>query len=196
MTGLRPAIFLDKDGTLLENVPFNADPARMRWAPTAPVALDMLGALAMPLFVVTNQPGIARGLLRASDMDAIARELRVRFASCGATLAGYYYCPHDAPASERDLKCTCRKPEAGMLVRAAADHDIALAASWMVGDILDDVEAGRRAGCRTILVDNGNETEWRLSPDRIPDARVETLEAAARVIVSACRAESSARRTA
>jgi len=196
MNGLRPAIFLDKDGTVLEDVPFNADPARMRWAPTVPAALDMLGALATPLFVVTNQPGIARGLLRDADMDAIARELRVRFASCGAPLTGYYYCPHDAPAREGDRGCACRKPGAGMLVRAAADHGIALASSWMVGDILDDVEAGRRAGCRTILVDNGNETQWRLSPDRIPHARVATLEAAARVIVSACRAGGSARRTA
>jgi D-glycero-D-manno-heptose 1,7-bisphosphate phosphatase len=188
MTGLRPAIFLDKDGTLLQNVPFNADPARMRWAPGAPAALAMLGALAVPLFVVTNQAGIARGLLREADMDVIERELRARFASCGAALAGYYFCPH-APADDGGERCDCRKPLPGMLVRAAAEHGIALASSWMVGDILDDVEAGRRAGCRTILVDNGNETQWRLSPERIAHARVPTLDAAARVIVSACGGE-------
>jgi D-glycero-D-manno-heptose 1,7-bisphosphate phosphatase len=196
MTRLRPAIFLDKDGTLLEDVPFNANPSRMRWAPGAPAALHMLGALAVPLFVVTNQAGIARGLLREADMDVIAGELRVRFVSCGAALAGYYFCPH-APADEGGEPCACRKPQPGMLVRAAADHGIALASSWMVGDILDDIEAGRRAGCRTILVDNGNETQWRLSPERIPHARVSTLEEAAHVIVSECRGETGAsRRTA
>ena len=196
MTGLRAAIFLDKDGTLLEDVPFNADPSRMRWAPTARAALDMLGALRMPLFVVTNQAGIAQGLLQEADMDVIASELRARFASCGAALAGYYFCPH-APAGEGGPTCACRKPGPGMLVRAAAEHRIALDRSWMVGDILDDIEAGRRAGCRTILVDNGNETQWRLSPERMAHARVPTLEAAARVIVSQCGAEATpSRRTA
>jgi histidinol-phosphate phosphatase family protein len=183
MSSLRPAIFLDKDGTVLEDVPFNADPSRMRWAPTACAALATLAALRMPLFVVTNQPGIARGLLREDDMRAIEAELRERFASCNAQLAGYYYCPHDAPGGV--VHCACRKPGSGMLLRAAADHGIALGSSWMIGDILDDVEAGNRAGCRTILIDNGNETQWRLGPDRVPGMRLPTLEAAARALMAA-----------
>lgn len=186
MNAPQPAIFLDKDGTLLEDVPFNADPSRMRWAPTARAALASLAALRMPLFVVTNQPGIARGLLRKIDMDVIETELRTRFESCGAELAGYYYCPHDAPGGV--LHCACRKPGAGMLLRAAEEHRIALALSWMVGDILDDIEAGNRAGCRTILVDNGNETEWRLGPKRTPTLRSPTLEAAAHAIIVATAA--------
>jgi histidinol-phosphate phosphatase family protein len=192
MTVLRPAIFLDKDGTLLEDVPYNADPARMRWAPTACAALATLAALRMPLFVVTNQPGIARGLLCEADMRVIEAELRARFASCGAALAGYYYCPHDAP--DGVIQCACRKPGADMLLRAAMEHGLLLTSSWMIGDILDDVEAGSRAGCRTILIDNGNETQWRLGPGRIPSMRVRTLEAAAHAIMVATAGPSAPER--
>jgi histidinol-phosphate phosphatase family protein len=192
MKAPRPAIFLDKDGTLLENVPFNADPSRMRWAPTACAALATLAALRMPLFVVSNQAGIARGLLRESDMHVIESELRTRFASCGAELAAYYYCPHDAPGGI--VQCACRKPGTGMLRRAAEEHGIALGSSWMIGDILDDVEAGSSAGCRTILIDNGNETEWRFGPGRVPGMRMPTLEAAARAIMVATAGEAPASR--
>lgn len=171
-----PAVFLDKDGTLLVDVPFNADPARMQMAPGAVDALSRLASLALPLFVVSNQPGIARGMLTEDDMKVIQGELARLFETCGATLAGFYYCPHAEG-------CDCRKPAPGMLVRASFQHHLDLRRSWMVGDILDDIEAGRRAGCNTILVDNGNETEWEVSAMRTPHHRVRDLAAAARIIV-------------
>jgi histidinol phosphatase-like enzyme len=95
-------------------------------------------------------------------------------------LDGFYYCPH-AP----DAGCDCRKPAPGMLERAAREHGVDLRASWMIGDILDDVEAGRRAGCRTILLDNGNETEWRDGEQRCPDYVARDLAQAAAIIAAA-----------
>jgi histidinol phosphatase-like enzyme len=81
-----------------------------------------------------------------------------------------YWCAHDArgSVSPYNRTCDCRKPAPGMLLRAAREHDLALQRSWFIGDILDDVEAGRRAGCRTVLIDNGNETVWRRGPLREP----------------------------
>ena len=91
-------------------------------------------------------------------------------ASCGATLSGLYWCPHDAQGTVAPYNCACdcRKPAPGMLLRAAREHGLALERSWFIGDILDDVEAGRRAGCRTVLIDNGNETVWRRGALREP----------------------------
>jgi len=171
----RPAVFLDKDGTILVDVPFNADPAAMRLAPGADAGLRKLAALNVPLIVVTNQPGIARGALTEADMEVIEDHLGWLFARSGAELDGYYYCPHESG-------CECRKPAPGLLQRAAARHGVALERSWMVGDILDDVEAGASAGCRTILIDNGNETQWQPGVLRTPDFCVPDLDAAAAII--------------
>ncbi len=110
------------------------------------------------------------------------------FARCGATLHAVYACPHHPKGRvpEYTCACLCRKPMPGLLRRAAADHGVDLRRSWFVGDILDDVEAGRRAGCRTILIDNGNETQWVVDPRnphlRTPDHVVRDLDAAARII--------------
>jgi histidinol phosphatase-like enzyme len=102
----------------------------------------------------------------------------------GVTLDGWYWCPHhpQGAAAGYAIECGCRKPLPGMLRQAARDHGIDLAQSWMVGDILNDVEAGRRAGCRTVLINNGNETEWLRSPLRTPDISAPDLLSAARAM--------------
>jgi histidinol-phosphate phosphatase family protein len=174
----RPAVFLDKDGTLIENVPYNVNPARIALAPGAAEGAAALSRRGYRLIVVSNQPGAALGYFQESALAAVEHRVRELLAEAGAQLDGFYYCPHLPGAG-----CGCRKPAAGLLVRAAQDRHIDLASSWMIGDILDDVEAGRRAGCRTVLVDNGNETEWHMNAQRRPDAVVKTLrEAAARVL--------------
>ena len=155
---LTPAVFLDKDGTLLENVPFNVDPLQMRWTAGAQSALRRLSQTGMPLIVVSNQPGVALGYFIQSELRLVEARLQRMFASCGASLTGFYYCPH-APHRAAGFSCTCRKPQPGMLRRAARNHGVDLSRSWMVGDILDDVEAGRAAGCTTVLIDNGNEND-------------------------------------
>jgi histidinol-phosphate phosphatase family protein len=183
----RRAVFLDKDGTLVVDVPYNVDPARVRFTPHALEALRLLDDAGFALFVVTNQPGLASGRFSRAEFAHLQQALTARVrAEAGVELAGFYACPH-APAASAALACLCRKPAPGMLRQAARAHRIDLARSWMVGDILDDVEAGRRAGCRSVLLDVGNETIWRLSPLREPTHRATDLLDAARFIVDAER---------
>lgn len=177
------AVFLDKDGTLVEDVPYNVDPERLRFTPGALDGLRLLADVGFPLVVVSNQPGLAAGRFTRAEFGRLRRALaeRIRL-EAGVDLAGIFICPH-APAAA-GASCLCRKPAPGLLRQAAVVHRLDLSRCWMIGDILDDVEAGRRAGCRSVLLDVGNETEWRLSPLRMPHHRCPDLLTAAEVIVS------------
>jgi histidinol-phosphate phosphatase family protein len=182
------AVFLDKDGTLVEDVPFNVDPDRMRLTPGVGEGLALLHEAGYQLIVVSNQSGVARGLFTERALAMVERRLRELVAEEGGVpLAGFYYCPHHphGVVAEYAVDCRCRKPRPGLITRAAREHRIDLGGSWMVGDILDDVEAGRRAGCWTLLVDNGHETEWDLSCRRRPHRAAPDLAGAAHVIAAA-----------
>ncbi|MDB5787391.1 MAG: family hydrolase [Caballeronia mineralivorans] len=177
----RAAVFLDKDGTLLADVPYNIDPLLMRLAPGAHEALRIFAALDVPLYVISNQSGVALGKFANDALTAVDKRLRELVHDCGATLSGIYWCTHhpDGTVAPYNRPCDCRKPAPGMLLHAAREHAISLVESWFIGDILDDVEAGHRAGCRTVLIDNGNETVWRRGPFREPDHVVTNLHQAA-----------------
>jgi D-glycero-D-manno-heptose 1,7-bisphosphate phosphatase len=170
------AVFLDKDGTLVENLPYNVDPQRITLAPGAIESVTRLAGHGYRIIVVSNQPGVALGYFGQADLAGVQERLQELLPA----LDGFYYCPH-APGAG----CHCRKPACGLLLRAAREHAVDLAGSWMVGDILDDIEAGRRAGCRTVLVDVGNETEWDLNARRYPHNRVGGLAEAASLICGA-----------
>ncbi len=179
----RAAVFIDKDGTLVENVPYNVDPAQLRFMPGAREALAALARAGHPLLIVTNQSGLARGRftrLQFAELQAVL-EQRLRD-EAGVELLDVLVCPH-APGSRGQPSCLCRKPAPGMLLRAAHKHCLDLARSWMVGDTLDDVESGRRAGCRTVLLDSGGETVWRLTPLRWPYVRCTEWDAVAQAIL-------------
>jgi histidinol-phosphate phosphatase family protein len=178
----RPAIFLDKDGTLVEDVPYDIDPARLVFTQGALPALTLLAEAGYALIVVTHQPGLASGRFSRADFALLERALMRRVRDeAGVDIAAVYACPH-APAVGRAPACLCRKPAPGLLRRAALERRLDLARSWMIGDILDDIEAGRRAGCRTVLLDVGHETMWRLSPLRTPHHRCADLFEAAQLI--------------
>jgi histidinol-phosphate phosphatase family protein len=180
----RPAVFIDKDGTLVENVPYNVDPARLRFTPGALEGLALLALGGFELVMVSNQPGLAMGRFSSGAFERLRRALVQRvFDEAGVVLSGVYACPHAPDAAGRPV-CACRKPMPGLLHEAALDHGLDLGRSWMVGDILDDVEAGRRAGCRSVLLDVGNETVWETGPLREPDVVAGDLLGAARVIVA------------
>lgn len=183
----RRAVFLDKDGTLVRDVPYNVDPGRIELLPGAAEALATLVRAGFALVVVSNQSGVARGYFEEAALAGVERRLRELLDPTSAPLLGCYFCPHhpEGTAPSYAIACVCRKPRPGLLLRAAADHGIDLDQSWLVGDILHDIEAGRRAGCRTVLIDNGNETEWRRSALRTPHAAVAGLGDAARVILAA-----------
>jgi histidinol-phosphate phosphatase family protein len=182
---LRAAVFLDKDGTLLTDVPHNVEPACMHFAPGAAAALRVLAGSGLPLHVISNQPGVAFGYFSEAALDKVRRRLALMFAQCGATLTGFHCCPHheDGTVARYARRCGCRKPAPGLLLAAARAHRLHLQSSWMIGDILDDVEAGHAAGCRSILVNCGGETQWCFTSARIPDAIVPSLEQAALHIV-------------
>jgi histidinol-phosphate phosphatase family protein len=183
----RRAAFLDKDGTLIDDVPYNVDPRLIRLAPGAAAGLRRLHEAGYLLVVVSNQSGVARGLFAEAALEGVEARLRELGADTCTELAGFEYCPHYAGGivPEYAIPCDCRKPAPGMLLRAARDLGIDPGRSWMVGDILDDVEAGHRAGCRSILLDNGHETEWDLGPGRQPEFLADDLDDAARRIVMA-----------
>lgn len=180
------AVFLDKDGTLVEDVPYNVNPDRIVLTEGAATALQQLSQAGYLLIVVSNQSGIARGFFMESELDLVTLKLQMLLQPFGVSFSGFYYCPHypDGVIESYAIACQCRKPQPGLLLQAAQDHEIDLRQSWMVGDILHDIEAGRAAGCRTILIDNGNETEWELSPARMPHCQVANLCDAATTILA------------
>jgi histidinol-phosphate phosphatase family protein len=182
----RPTIFLDKDGTLVENVPYNIDPQLIQPARGAVAGLSLLARAGYQLVVVSNQSGVARGYFEEAALVAVEQQIRGIVEAAGAGLAGFYYCPHypSGSVARYAMECDCRKPKPGLLLRAAGELDAAIDESWMVGDILDDVEAGHLAGCRAALIVNGGETLWQLTAVRKPEVVATDLFDAARKILS------------
>lgn len=180
------AVFLDKDGTLVEDVPYNVDPAYIRLMPHTLPALKRLHDAGFRLIIITNQSGVARGYFAERDLQAVEAYLRQVMAEHDIPLSGFYYCPHhpEGEVSPYATTCGCRKPAPGLFQIAARQHHIDCSRSWYVGDILNDVEAGRRAGCRTILLDSGGETEWELNRQRLPHHIVDDLAQAAAIITA------------
>lgn len=153
----RPAVFLDRDGTVVREVEYLRSVKELRLLPGAAAAIRKLNDAGFAVVVTTNQSGIARGLLSEDDLSGIHAGLCRRLARRGARLDGIYYCPHhpEAARSEYRRRCWCRKPSPGMLLRAAEELGLDVAQSFAVGDSQRDIEAGRQAGCRTVLVRTG-----------------------------------------
>lgn len=151
-SGLRPAVFLDRDGTLITERDYLADAAGVRLVPGAVRALASLRAAGFALVVVTNQSGIARGLYRLEDYLAVAERLDAVLAEAGVPVDRTCYCPHHPDFTG---PCACRKPGVGMYVAAAADLGLDLRASWYVGDKITDVLPALELGGRGILVRSG-----------------------------------------
>lgn len=157
---LRRAVFLDRDKTIIGDPGYISRPDLVQLLPGAADAIRRFRAAGYQVLVVTNQSGVARGLVTEDQLKRIHDRLCSLLRDQGAELDAIYYCPYlDAPeatvASYRRWS-PLRKPEPGMLLKAAADHQLDLAHSWMIGDGVRDVEAGRRAGCRSILLIGGN----------------------------------------
>lgn len=165
------AVFIDKDGTLIKNVPYNIDPALISFEEGVVDGLHLLKESDFKLVVISNQSGIAHGYFSEAELETAYRSISDQLENRQVLLEAFYYCPHHPDGANERYRtiCSCRKPQPGLLIKAAKDLDIDLSASWMIGDILDDVAAGKAAGCKTILINNGNETEWILTPKRTPD---------------------------
>lgn len=172
MTGYR-AVFLDRDGTINEEVGYLSDPAHIALIPGAAEALIRLNSAGFKLVVVSNQSGIARGYFSEDDLAAVNGELDRQLVLAGVTIDGYYHCPHH-PLHGKGVDCDCRKPGTGMAVRAAAEHGIDISRSYFVGDKASDIELGLNSGGKSVLVLTGYGREARkvleekgLAPDMI-----------------------------
>lgn len=182
---MNKAVFIDKDGTLVEDVPYNVDPRRIRLTEGAIDGLNMLKSDGFLLIVVSNQSGVAHGYFPEEALEKVKDALQELLHVSGPGLDGFFYCPHHPQGRipQYAQACTCRKPEPGLILKAATKFNVDLSQSWMIGDILNDVEAGNAAGCKTILINNGNETEWILNESRKATWVVRNLKEAAQLIV-------------
>jgi D-glycero-D-manno-heptose 1,7-bisphosphate phosphatase len=167
---MRQALFLDRDGTLVHPRHYPSRPDQLQLYDGIGTGLRRFQCAGFRLIVITNQSGLARGYFSEAELDAMHAHLIRELARQGVQLDGIYHCSHhpDGTVPELSIECGCRKPAPGLLLRAAAEQQLDLRRSWFVGDILDDVEAGKRAGCRTVLVDLGTESP-PTSPLRQPD---------------------------
>ena len=180
----RPAVFLDRDGTICEEMGYVNHLDRLQTFPYAAEAIRQLNQAEIPVVIITNQSGIARGIFPESLVHQIHKKMIAELASGGAWIDAIYFCPH-----KKEDACDCRKPKPGLLERAASEHGLDLPASWVVGDRYADVEMAHRAGASGILVMTGygrgelelHRAKWPKQPDEL----AENLKEAVRRILNA-----------
>lgn len=180
---LRRAAFLDRDGTICEEMGYVNHVDRLRIFPFAAAAIRQLNEAQVPVIVVTNQSGVARDIFPESLVHQVHEKMIAELSAGGARVDAIYFCPH-----KTEDACECRKPNPGLLERAAGEHALDLSSSWVVGDRYADLEMGYAAGARGILVMTGygrgeyelHRTRWA----RQPDALAENLTEAVRRILN------------
>lgn len=162
------AVFLDRDGTIIDDVGYIKDPSLVRFLPGALEALTRLQDAGFALVVVSNQSGIARGIISLDELHAVRERFCELLKNNHIVLTDYLFCPHHPSGAVEEFRkvCPCRKPAPGMLIDAAARHGIDLKSSWMIGDKNDDVRAGLAAGTRTVrLADPRKRRPTDVSPN-------------------------------
>lgn len=184
MRAKTPAVFLDRDGTIIHQVELLHKPSEVRLFRDASKAVKTFNELGYTTVVITNQPVVARGIIGPKEVDRIHALLVNRLAKRGAKIDGIYYCPHHPQANVKKYRktCECRKPEIGMIMSAAKKFNIDLRRSFLIGDSTRDVLAGNRAKVKMILLrtGHGGKDKWQFKSK--PDFIVKNLEEAARII--------------
>ena len=181
-------MFIDRDGTLVEEAGYLSSLDRLVFFPYSVDAIRQLNRAGFAVVVITNQAGIARGIVTEQFVETTHKYISERLAAGGARVDGYYHCPHhpDGVVEAFRATCECRKPQPGLLRRAGVDLDIDLSQSYTVGDRWDDLAAGRAAGTATLLVRTGYGASNERAPREglVPDAVVDNLAAASAWILS------------
>jgi D-glycero-D-manno-heptose 1,7-bisphosphate phosphatase len=185
----RPAVFLDRDGTLVEEAGYLDRIERLVFYPYSVDAVRVLNRAGLQVVIVTNQAGVARGIFHEDFVAEAHRHVKARVEAGGARVDGFYYCPHhpDASVAKYKIACDCRKPQPGMLRQAAAELNLDLTRSFVVGDRWHDIQAGNTVGARGLLVRTGygRTEEASAKPGVEPAAIVDDLIAAASWILRA-----------
>lgn len=177
----RPAVFLDRDGTLIEQVEMLTEPSQVKLLSGAGEAVAELNRRGFLVFVITNQPIIEKGLLTTGGLEEIHKKLCADLSLAHAHVDGIYVCPHRYRA---EGQCVCRKPGVGLIENALIEFPIDMEKSWCIGDRLRDVETGKRAHLRTMQVATGGSSEDdEFFSDTTPDYSADDLAAAARLVV-------------
>ena len=186
----RPALFMDRDGTISEEVGYVNHPSRFRLFPYTAEAIKLLNDNGWLAIVVTNQAGVARGYFSEDVILKIHDQLSRDLQNESAQLDAIYYCAHHPAVGEPPyrLDCDCRKPKPGLIQRAAADFEIDLARSWMVGDRYGDIELAHNAGVHSAFVLSGygrgewefQRGSWKLQPELVAE---DLLDAVRKIIV-------------
>jgi len=182
----RPALFMDRDGTISEEVGYVNHPARFRLFPYTAAAIKLLNENGWLAIVVTNQAGVARGYFSEDVIIQIHEQVQRDLQNESAKLDAIYYCAHHPSVGEPPyrLDCDCRKPRTGLIDRAAADFQIDLARSWMVGDRYGDVELARNAGLHSAFVLSGygrgewefQRGSWQIEPELVAEDLLEAVK--------------------
>jgi D-glycero-D-manno-heptose 1,7-bisphosphate phosphatase len=177
------AVFIDRDGTINEEVGYLDSPDKFKLLPRSADAINMLNSRGYKVVVVTNQAGVARGYFTEQTVHEIHNKMVRELQAYGCSVDGIYYCPHHPEVGNEKyrLLCDCRKPKSGMFIRAARELEIDLRSSYAIGDQLKDLEAGMRAGCKTILVLTGYGVEeqkklGQVQPDYIATDLYEAVQ--------------------
>jgi len=183
--GRRRAVFLDRDGTINVERDYLYRPEEFTFISGAPEAIRALKVAGFLVVVVTNQSGVARGYFGPAEVEQLHAHIQSELATFDTAIDAFYYCPHHPQAGHGSYRvdCDCRKGRPGMLLQAAHDYDIDLTRSYMVGDKDADIEAGRSAGCTSVLVLTGYGAETALGSGTSPDIVCADLNAAAMVIL-------------
>lgn len=178
------AVFLDRDDTLVEDPGYISHPSQVKLLPGAAAALAQLRKMGFRLVVVSNQSGVARGIITEEALAQVHHTLEKLLADEGVYLDAIYYCPFhpDGVIPKYRIESDLRKPAPGMLLEAAQKLDIDLSASWMIGDSYRDVEAGKRAGCKTILINNPVKPVTKNPADPEPDRQAVNIREAVNII--------------
>ncbi len=158
MTGnIRPAVFIDRDGTLSEEIGYINHASRFRLLPRSPQAVRLLNEHGILAIITTNQAGVARGYFPEERIHEVHERMTALLAADGAHLDGIYYCPHHPGSGVPPYRadCDCRKPKTGLITRAADELAIDVAASYVVGDRFSDIELAANAGCKSVFVLTG-----------------------------------------
>lgn len=175
--GMKRAVFLDRDGTINAERGYILRTEDVELLPTAGESIRTLNGLGFLTIVITNQAALGKDLLTLEELETINQKLWDELQSQQAFYDGLYYCPHTAEDAQ---KCLCRKPEPGLVFQAAQDFNIDLATSFLIGDKLSDIEAGKRSGCKTVLVLTGRGRQslenLKTTQDSRPDYICETLQ--------------------
>ncbi|MFA6448226.1 MAG: HAD family hydrolase [bacterium] len=180
------AVFIDRDGTLSDEIGYVNHVSRYRMLPRSAEAIKKLNDAGIPAVLVTNQAGVARGYFPEERILEVHKRMEELLAQDGAKMDGIYYCPHHPTAGEPPYRaeCDCRKPKPGLLLRAAAEMDLDISGSYMIGDKFSDVELAHVAGCKGVLVLTGyGRGEWEyerenagITPDLVAEDLLDAVE--------------------